>query len=264
MKIFAVLGNPIGHSLSPQIHNYVIKKLQLDAIYIKLLLPLDINSGFLRKFLLDSDIDGVNITIPFKEVAFNATNQNIGISQQAQAINTILKNDGNLIGYNTDVLGFQKCLEKYSVKSALIIGAGGSARSVAIALKTMGVKSTIVNRSSKKLDFFKSYGKAILSKDIEIRQYDVIVNATSASLSNILPLEKAILKNLFLESKLVFDLAYLKDETIFCSLARECNIQCLDGRDMLIIQGAMSFIYFHKLDIAMLDNIVSYMRDSLI
>lgn len=268
MKTYAVIGNPIKHSLSPLIHNYTIEKLGINARYIKILLPENIDAKYLRNFILDSDIEGINITVPFKELAFSSTNVNDGIANKIQAINTIIKDHNNLRGYNTDIVGLQKCFEKYNLKSALIIGAGGSARSAALALKNSGISMSIANRTPSKLKFFEQFGPTIHIKnnDIDslyIQKYSVIINATSTSLNNILPMNKKTLEELFQNSSLIFDLVYSKDETIFCNLAKECNINYLDGKDMLIFQAAMSFLYFHKLDTSLLELVIKYMQEAL-
>ncbi|RDU71917.1 hypothetical protein CQA66_05475, partial [Helicobacter aurati] len=113
----------------------------------------------------------------------------------------------------------------------------------------------VANRSSEKLDFFKSYAETKNFTEIvyevthakhDILEYDIIVNATSAGLSKNLPLPKEILQSLFTRSNLAFDLMYQQGElTTFCKLASQCNIPFLDGKNMLVYQAAISFLYFH-------------------
>ena len=88
-KLFAVLGNPITHSLSPTIHNYALKKLGLQSFYTRFCLPQNISAKELRLFVLSSDLCGVNITLPFKEISYEAVDSALGVANQICAINTI-------------------------------------------------------------------------------------------------------------------------------------------------------------------------------
>ena len=138
MKHFLVIGNPIAHSLSPKIHNHAIRFYNLDAFYSRILLPQDIHSEFLREFIFSSNINGINITLPFKEIAYKAIDILESTAEKIGAINTIVNKDSKLYGYNTDAEGFymsiKDSIKDLGVKNALILGAGGSAKAIAVIL----------------------------------------------------------------------------------------------------------------------------------
>ncbi|STQ85999.1 shikimate dehydrogenase [Helicobacter muridarum] len=264
-RLFAVLGNPISHSLSPLIHNYAINALMdskmykyiqgiqnSQTFYTRFCLPLELNSNALYDFILQSDLLGVNVTVPFKEIAFECVNEVVGIASDIKAVNTIVKRDNSLIGYNTDAEGFFACIESYQPKNVLILGAGGSAKSIAIMLDYHKIPFCVANRSIEKLAFFEKFAKTIsleaLTNESLVTppKYDIVVNATSSSINNELPMSSEALRNLLSNCKLAFDLMYSKNElTEFCKVANECKVRFLDGKNMLVYQAAIAFMYFH-------------------
>ncbi|PAF50126.1 shikimate dehydrogenase [Helicobacter sp. 13S00401-1] len=263
-KKLLVVGNPISHSLSPLIHTYAIKKLGLSGTYTSQKLELDTSKEEFVSFIIKSSLDGLNITVPFKELAFSAVSQAQGIAKDIGAINTIVVKDSKLIGYNTDALGFYECIKKYSFKKALILGAGGSARAISLILRLQGFEVDVSNRSEGKLKDFKEVN-TLLFKDLDSKKnYDLVINATSASLQDILPLDKETLKAIFKNSQLAFDLMYKDTKTPFCALASELGIKEKDGKDMLIYQGALAFLKFFDLEDALLEKVVTYMREALL
>lgn len=278
LKLFAVIGNPIKHSLSPRIQNAAIKAYNLNALYTKILLPCDINGEFLRDFIFSSDIYGLNITLPFKEMAINAIDSIDSLARNIGAINTLVRESdkaGNEIlkGYNTDAFGFYSSIESRIIESktrVLILGAGGSVKSIAEILHSKNISFYIANRSKEKLKYFSKMCECITfdkidSKWIENNDFDIIVNATSSSIQGVLPLDFKILESLFKKARLIFDLMYLKQGlTPFCALAKSLNIEFLDGKNMLIFQGAFSFCYFHNIAQSEIDNIIKIMNESLI
>lgn len=329
-KLYAVIGNPIKHSLSPRIQNAAISAYNLNELYAKILLPRDIKGEFLRDFVFSSDIFGLNITLPFKESALSALDSIDSLAQKIGAINTLVRSlDSNgreiLKGYNTDAFGFYSCVESIlndndsiesnsqnynnlieskshfkadsnniieskshfkqdsnniiesktdsnihkENKSVLILGAGGSAKSIATTLFHHHIPFTIANRSSEKLKHFEKFCNTITfdkidSKWLSQNAFDIIVNATSSGTQGLLPLDSKILENLFKEAKLAFDLMYAKDSlTPFCTLASALKTPFLDGKNMLVFQGAFSFLYFHNLPKSQLTNIITIMEKSL-
>lgn len=315
-KLYAVIGNPIKHSLSPRIQNAAISAYNLNALYAKILLPRDIDGEFLRDFVFSSDIFGLNITLPFKESALSALDSIDSLAQKIGAINTLVRSlDSNgreiLKGYNTDAFGFYSCVESIlndsdsiesksqnynnlieskshfkadsnniiesktdsnihkKNKSVLILGAGGSAKSIATTLFHHHIPFTIANRSSEKLKHFEKFCNTITfdkidSKWLSQNAFDIIVNATSSGTQGLLPLDSKILENLFKEAKLAFDLMYAKDSlTPFCTLASALKMPFLDGKNMLVFQGAFSFLFFHNLPKSQLSNIITIMEKSL-
>lgn len=237
MHFYCVFGNPILHSKSPILHNYVFYKLNINARYCKHLLNSDNN---FKNIFLEYGYKGANITLPFKESIINYCDEIHGIANEIGAINTIIKNNNKLIGYNTDASGFYKCIENYDIKNALIIGAGGSAKAIAFILKNKGINTAITNRSISRLEFFKSkdfqciniFELENIAKEIK---FDLIINATSSSLKKELPLKLELLKKLFLNTKVAFDLVYGSCE--FLELAKQYKLIAIDGSKMLLYQA---------------------------
>lgn len=245
MKLYAVFGNPISHSLSPFLHNFTFHKLGIDARYTRFLLQ---NDADLRRTIFEHNFSGANITLPFKESAFLACDEVRGIARKIGAVNTIVREGGKLIGHNTDAEGFYESLvdsAKFKIKSALIIGAGGSAKAVAFALREKGIKTKIINRSLQNLAFFaeSSFDCALISdfcKDFKggfkAQKFDYVINATSSSIEGKLPLDSAILGEILGGAKIAFDLMYGK-KCPFLELAKKRRICALDGSKMLLYQA---------------------------
>ena len=124
---FAVVGNPIHHSLSPLLHNYAFEILGINAFYGRYCLSEEKDFRFLETL----GLKGANITIPFKEIAFNSCDETFGIAKKIGAVNTIVFDNNKILGYNTDAMGFYECIASFQFKNALILGAGGSARALA-------------------------------------------------------------------------------------------------------------------------------------
>ena len=154
MRKYLVIGNPIEHSLSPLLHNFWIKKHNLNAFYEKQLLE----KKDIEKILSDmkaSKIQGINVTVPFKNLVIPFLDQLSDTAKETQSVNTIFKRQNMLVGDNTDVYGFSEAVKLTNFnptnKSALILGAGGVVPSVLLALKNMGVDQiTLSNRTKEK------------------------------------------------------------------------------------------------------------------
>ena len=136
MKKFLVIGNPIEHSLSPKLHNYWIKSNGIDAIYEKQKL----DEGELEQVILQikkKKIDGVNVTIPFKKAVIPFLDELTFEAQNTQSVNTLYLKNNNVIGHNTDIIGFETSIEmsEYNIfnKEVLILGAGGVVPSIIFA-----------------------------------------------------------------------------------------------------------------------------------
>ncbi|MBI3874007.1 MAG: shikimate dehydrogenase, partial [Arcobacter sp.] len=185
MKKFTIFGNPVAHSKSPQMHNAGFKALGFDGEYSKTHLE---NGDDIKKVFLEGGFSGANITVPHKEYAFKYADSLDPLALQIGAVNTfILEDDGKIKGYNTDAFGFYKAIEEFkSVKSVLILGAGGTAKSIAVILKSKNYEVTILNRSENSKDFFVSLGCSFYEWNTfaQKNSFDLIVNSTSAGLSD--------------------------------------------------------------------------------
>ena len=159
MKKYLVIGNPIDHSLSPKLHNSWLKENNIDASYDKAKLDLD-EIGSLIDSIRQQKIAGCNVTVPFKKTVIPYLDRLSLEAEKTQSVNTIIFDNNNLVGHNTDIVGFRKAIEglNFSMqdKKILILGAGGVVPSIIFALKKMNVsKITISNRTKKKADDLK-------------------------------------------------------------------------------------------------------------
>jgi len=242
---FAIFGNPVAHSKSPQMHNAGFKQLNFDGEYVKHLIedPSTLKNTFSQEKYL-----GANITVPHKEVAFKDADEVRGIANKIKAVNTYINENGKIVAYNTDAPGFLKAIETFGeIKKVLLLGAGGTAKAISLALKEKNIDVTVLNRSEGKLDFFKQYNiKCSTWENFEGNDFDLIVNSTSAGLKDdYLPCPKEILEEVLKNASFAFDCVYGK-ETPFLALAKEKGLEIKDGEDMLLYQGVLAFELFTK------------------
>lgn len=243
MKLFSLFGNPVAHSISPRMHNQTMLDLGLDGCYIRTQIT-DANS--LMQTFWNLKLDGANVTVPHKEVAFEQCDSVDFFAQKIGAVNTLVKTENKVYGYNTDAPGFYKAIGSFgNLHKVLILGAGGTAKAIATILREKGLHVNILNRSASRLLYFKENNFECFSWENFIpTSYDLIVNTTSAGLKDDnLPLETSLLQTLFKKSQFAFDVIYNK-QTPFLKLARQNNLTCKDGADMLLYQGVLAFNLF--------------------
>jgi len=193
-KSFAIIGDPITHSLSPILHNYWFNKYNIAADYSLLnIKEKEIES--VAKKIRNKELSGVNITLPYKQKIIPFIDQLVNDAKSTNSVNTIFLDDANtLIGENTDVFGLQaaylKEITDVKNKKALIIGAGGVSSSVIFALQKSKIKNiAIINRTHEKSIFLKknfNFLNILEWKSLkqEISNFDIIINATSLGLKN--------------------------------------------------------------------------------
>ena len=152
MKKYMVIGNPIEHSLSPLLHNFWIKKYNINAIYEKKVLE----KNDIEKILNDireNKTEGINVTVPFKKEVIPFLDHLSDTAQKSQSVNTIFKRQNKLVGDNTDVYGFSEAIKLTNFnlknKKALILGAGGVVPSIILALKNMGILEIVLSNRTK-------------------------------------------------------------------------------------------------------------------
>jgi len=250
MKKYLVIGNPIEHSLSPRLHNYWIKKNNIEAVYDKK----QINESDI-KFVIDEikneKINGINVTVPFKKSVLKFIDELSPEANDSKSVNTIYFQNGKIIGHNTDISGFELGIKysKYDVKNKIvfILGAGGVVSSIIIALKKMGAAKIIIsNRTKTKAEDLKKFFNELEIIDWgKTPNFDMIINATSIGLKN----EESI--NLDYSSvghnKFFYDLIYNPKETIFLKRAKLFGNKAENGKMMFIYQAHQSFTIWHKL-----------------
>ena len=250
MRKYLVVGNPIDHSSSPQLHNYWFKKNNINAIYKKEKL----NRSDLKNLVLrikNLEIDGANVTVPFKKDIIPYLDELTLEAEKTQSVNTIYLNDNKIIGHNTDIEGFEIAIKesKYEIKGKkiFIIGAGGVVPSIIYALNKMNVSEIIItNRTKNKADIFKNLFENLSIVDWgEVPSFDMIINATSLGLS-----DKDEINLDFSESekgKFFYDVIYNSQQTNFLKRAKDMGNKTENGRKMFIYQAAAAFNIWHKI-----------------
>lgn len=250
MDHYVVFGNPIAHSKSPVLHRLFAEQTGQAMQYDTLLAPLDDFAGCAKEFFLQGR--GANVTVPFKEDAYRLVDQLTARAQRAGAVNTLSKlADGSLLGDNTDGAGLVRDLTVnagFSLKGKriLVLGAGGAVRGALEPLLAEGPASvTIANRTVEKAELlaelFSDLGPVAASGFDWLKEpVDLIINATSASLSGELP---PIASSLIEPGKtLCYDMMYGKEPTPFCVWASGHGAgQVMDGLGMLAEQAAEAF-----------------------
>ncbi len=239
MRLFAIFGDPVAHSRSPLMHNHVFRSLGHDACYTRVHLK---DGARLKETFFKLGLSGANVTVPHKEAAFQACDEIRGFAKKVGVVNTLIEEDSKLIGYNTDADGFMFAIEPFGViKSVLVIGAGGTAKALASRFKEDGIETTVLNRSAKRLEYFKEKSfQTYTWESMPERTFDLIVNTTSAGLeSDDLPAPEPLLRTLLGECHFAADAIYGK-VTPFLRLSSELGLAYKDGSDMLLGQGVLA------------------------
>ena len=247
---YAVIGNPISHSKSPLIHTEFAKQTGQDLDYIAKEIPLDDLAAGLKQLQADG-FKGINITVPFKEQAWQIVINKSKHATRAGAINTIVFNDdGSLYGDNTDGIGLCRDLvDNHQIelkgKRILLLGAGGAARGVIEPLlKFQPSELVIANRTASKAkdlsQLFADFGNVQGGGFGDLSgSFDVIINATAASLNGeVPPLPDSVLN----DNSSCYDMMYSDSDTAFISWAKQHGVnKAIDGLGMLIEQAAEAF-----------------------
>ena len=247
MKKYLVIGNPIDHSLSPKLHNTWLKENNIEASYDKAKLNIDEVESFIEEIKLQK-ITGCNVTVPFKKIVIPFLDRLSAEAEKTQSVNTITFDGKNLVGHNTDIVGFRKAIESLNFsmrdKNVLILGAGGVVPSIIFALKKMDVSEIKVsNRTKQKAEDLK-----ILFKNLKVIEwgnlpdFDVIINATSIGLNNEtmnLDFSKSG------KNKLFYDVIYNPIETNFLKKGKELGNMSENGRNMFVYQASEAFKLWH-------------------
>jgi len=246
MLLFSLFGNPVAHSISPRLHNSVLNALKLNGCYIRTTI---LDSAALLSTFRAMQLQGANVTVPHKEVAYEQCDEVRGIAKKIGAVNTLVKEGTRVIGYNTDAEGFYEAIKSFgTIRNALILGAGGTAKAIAVILKEHQIEATIVNRSASRLAFFEAKGFTCKTwNNFEIGTYDLIINTTSAGLKdNALPCNEVTLEAIFKKARCAFDVIY-NQSTPFLKMAEKHHLLYKDGKEMLLYQGVLAFnLFFPK------------------
>ena len=254
-RLLAVIGAPIAHSLSTIIQNAALHAAGLDYVYAALPVRADALASAVRG-LYDAGIAGFNVTIPFKTAIIPLMDALSEDARRIQAVNTVVVEDGRLVGYNTDVAGFLAGFAERGIaltgKNAVLIGAGGAARAALWGLLRSGVRSVVIGvRNAAKgtalaADFAADGDVRAVSFDdtawiVACSDADIVVQTTPLGMTphteEMPPVDAAMIK----PSVVVYDLIYTPAETRFLREARARGCETINGETMLVAQGAEAF-----------------------
>lgn len=231
MRHFGLIGYPISHSQSAKIFREKFAKEGIDADY-KLYPLAQIEE--LPILLNRLKLSGLNVTMPYKQAVIPYLDSLDPIAGEIGAVNVIQMKDGRLIGHNTDVVGFVESLRsllRESDRRALILGTGGASRAVVCGLKQLGIKPTVVSRSSER---GLTYGE--LSREV-IEQHSIIINTTPLGMRGQTEEKPAIPYEFLGSDHLLFDLIYNPEETCFLREGRQRGCRTANGKEMLLKQA---------------------------
>lgn len=254
MKRCYILGYPVKHSLSPDMHNTAFRELGLDYEYLlKSVKPEDLGA-FMKTEMRTPEVRGASVTIPHKVEIMKYLDKTDETAETIGAVNTIVNDDGILTGYNTDGLGFARALEEtYGAlidAKTLVLGAGGASRAVSYVLATKVKKLIILNRTPVKAQklaetISKNTGKNVFWGSLgQIDQYvpdvDIIVNTTSLGMTPDID-STPVPKRLLNKDHLSYDIVYNPINTRFLKETEEKGGRILKGVKMLVYQGVIAF-----------------------
>jgi len=244
VKLLGILGWPLRHSLSPVMHNEVIRKLGERYLFV----PFESQDPLpIIEFVRREDVRGLAVTIPHKVSVLPLLDGLDASAQAAGAVNTVVRKGNRLIGHNTDLLAARGIFGEWGLGSksrVVVLGAGGAARAVLAALRERGALAIVVNRDRKRAsDLARAFGGSEMPEaDLEGKDYDVLVNATPLGREGetvAAPLPEG-------ESAAVLDLAYRKESTPLTEAARASGVRSCDGLEFLARQGAEQYALWTK------------------
>jgi len=258
MKQFAVIGNPIEHSLSPDLHNYVYKMLSINALYKKKKVFHSELSNIMEA-LKTGEFNGVNVTIPHKENVIEYLDEINPRAKIIGAVNVIHKKGDKLFGNNTDWFGFVLALRKNGIevfgKEVVVLGAGGTSKSILFALKQSGVKKILLlNRTLQKAERLQD--EIVFPHSLEgslqmIKNDSIIINTTPIGMqSKQCPIDLGLLN----KNQTLIDVIYTPLQTALLKLGKKIGAKTLNGLDMFIYQGLTSMDLWFGEDISMQVN----------
>ena len=256
-RLCGVIGDPIGHSMSPAMHNAAFKKMELDYLYVAFRVRKE-ELGEAIEVMKALNMRGLNVTIPHKVAVIPFLDELDPLAERIGAVNTIVNNNRALKGYNTDAAGFMQVLFEEGIepkgKNILILGAGGVSRAVSFALSERGANIVILNRlleldwahelADKISRIFKSEVKVLeLHKENlteALKKTDILVNATSVGMSPNID-KTLVTADQLKPSLIVFDIVYNPIKTRLLKEAETSGAKTIGGLDMLVWQGALAF-----------------------
>ncbi len=254
-RICGVIADPIGHTVSPAMHNAAFEQAGIDYLYV----PFQVKKEELGKAITGMralNIRGLNVTIPHKIAVIPFLDELDDLAQRIGAVNTIVNDDGVLRGYNTDATGFLRALRERGVepreKEVVILGAGGASRAISLILAERGSNLVIVNRTWNKVKEQADRISQICQREVQalkldrenlakaLNKADILVNTTSVGMSPDIE-ETPVTANLIKPPVIVVDIVYNPIKTRLLREAEAAGAETISGIDMLVWQGALAF-----------------------
>lgn len=247
------IADPVEHSLSPKMHNSAYRVLGLEDkfLYLRRRVKPEELVDTIKELRNDSFFKGASISIPHKIEVIKYLDKVDQVAKKIGAVNTVVKSNQKLTGYNTDWLGILNPLQKISAtfkgKTAAVIGAGGAARSALYTLNYLGIKPTVFARDLKKADnLAKDFDCELESlKNLDkITKFDIVIHATKVGMN--IGDKSIISKDQIIPNQIIFDVVYLKNgkKTELIKIAREKKARTIEGIEMLLYQGIAQFELF--------------------
>ncbi len=256
-KVCALIGDPVEHTMSPTMHNAAFRELRLDYVYVAFQVKKE-ELGKAIEGMRALNIHGLNVTIPHKVAVLEFLNEIDEMAEKIGAVNTIVNDDGVLLGYNTDAAGFLQALLEKGIepkgKNIVVLGAGGASRAISFILANRGAHLVIVNRLQE-LDWAKDLAGRISQtfhtevSALELNREnlaqaldkaDILVNTTSVGMTpnvDVTPVEPDLLRR----DLIVYDIVYNPVKTRLLREAEAVGASTISGLDMLVWQGAIAF-----------------------
>jgi shikimate dehydrogenase len=270
-KHFGIIGNPIKHSLSPVLHNYWFKKHNINADY-SIIEATEKDLPVIIKKIKEGNYSGINVTLPFKQKIINYIDKTVNDAELTGSVNTIFLDDNKtVIGENTDVFGLQaaylKEIANNSNKKALVIGAGGVSPSVVLSIQKSGIHNiSVTNRTKEKCIFLKKKFNFLniihWSKlETEIKNFDIIINATSLGLKNGEDFDFNFSNTK--DEVIYIDTIYNPVETKTIRFLKEKGRRVFNGLDMFIYQGQKSFYLWNKVNPEIDNGLIELLNSKL-
>ena len=246
MDVYGLVGNPVGHSVSPPMHQAAYAELDMDASYVAFEPPVDEIAAALDG-AETLGIAGLNVTIPFKQDVLDLVEAD-PLAERIGAVNTVdFRAEGGPQGYNTDAVGVRRSFEHHGVdldgRKAVVVGAGGAGRAAAFALSDAGCEVHIANRTvDKAIDLASQVphasGGSLDTLESQLAEASILLNATSVGMESD---ETPVSSELLHEGLTVLDAVYAPLETRLLREASEAGADTIDGAWMLLFQGVEAF-----------------------
>lgn len=265
-NLYGVVGNPIEHSLSPLLHNTLAKEMGLDMVYVAFNVRENIESAIDGAFALG--IKGMNVTIPYKQDMLELVTKIDERAQRIGAVNTLVRDEEGFIGYNTDITGLRLALKNNDLsvmgKNVIILGSGGAAKAALyLAIAGGALSITIINRNVNKAVELKKEFKGEY-RHIEVLSLDELKSNINILKNNnyfvfqttnvgMYPfINECLIDNeeFYKKCEGGIDLIYTPEETVFIKKMKEQGKKCINGLDMLIMQGVAAFELWHNIRIS--------------